>query len=568
MTVSSEETSAANLTVSAKRAWLFALLLTLVTALAIISPFFWMGNASGHDFSFHIASWMDAAAQWRDGILLPRWTDGANHGFGEPRFIFYPPISWMFGAALGLVVPWIFVPAVFIVLTQTLAGLCSFALGRRLFPQRGALVCAVCYAANPYALLIVYMRSDFAEQLALAFFPLLFLAAAEVLGLFDPPARSARHSIVLLAITFALVWLTNAPAGVVASYSLAMLFVWAAAKKKSWRPLLHGTAALALGFGLEGFYLVPAAYEQRWVNIGQALSSGLLPSQNFLYTAINDPEHTLFNWVASTAAIALIVMTGLAAIAAHRRDTTGGAGSQPEAAWRALLLLAAATTMMMLRSSAILWQLLPKLRFVQFPWRWMSILAVAFAYFLSAAGGRGGLGWLWITAVTAVLLGTATFFVRQTWWDADDIATLEAGIAAGVGFDGVDEYDPVGDDHYNLPAKAPQVRVLPLAEPSPGSAAAKIYIDRWTAEEKSLRVESPEPARIGLRLLNYPAWRVEVNGSPVAPESAADSSQMILEIPAGHSHVRAHFARTRDRTLGGILSVISLVVALALFYAR
>src|SRR6202048_4360938 len=203
MTVSSEETSAAILTVSTKRAWLFALLLSLATALVIISPFFWMVNASGHVFSCHVASWMDAAAQWRDGILFPRWAAGANHGFGEPRFIFYPPISWMLGAALGLVVPWIFVPAVFIVLTQTLAGLCAFALGRRLFPPRGALVCAVCYATNPYALLIVYMRSDFAEQLALAFFPLLFLAAAEVAGLLDSPPASPWRSIAFLAMMFA-----------------------------------------------------------------------------------------------------------------------------------------------------------------------------------------------------------------------------------------------------------------------------------------------------------------------------------------------------------------------------
>src|ERR1700676_341561 len=203
MTVSSEEANASNLSTNTKRVWLFALLVSLATALAIIFPFFWMGNASGHDFSFHVASCMDAAAQWREGILLPRWTDGANHGFGEPRFIFYPPISWMFGAALGLVVPWIFVPALFIVLTQTLAGLCAFALGRRLFPQRGALACAVCYAANPYVLLIVYMRSDFAEQLALASFPLLLFAALEVSVLVDSPAHSPRRSIVFLAITFA-----------------------------------------------------------------------------------------------------------------------------------------------------------------------------------------------------------------------------------------------------------------------------------------------------------------------------------------------------------------------------
>src|ERR1700681_1336684 len=512
MTVSSEETSAANLPVNAKRAWLFALLLSLATALAIIFPFFWLGNASGHDFSFHVASWMDAAAQWREGILFPRWAEGANHGFGEPRFIFYPPISWMFGAALGLVVPWIFVPAVFIVLTQTMAGLLAFALGRRLFPERGALVCAVCYAANPYVLLIVYMRSDFAEQLALIFFPLLFLAAAEVSGLLDSPAPSARRSIVFLALMFAAVWLTNAPAGVVASYSLAMLFGWTAFTQKSWRPLLHGGAALALGFGAASFYLVPAAYEQSWVNISLALASGLQPSQNVLYTVIADPEHNAFNRIASNTAVLMVVLTGVFAALSFPRGRSI-TGPLAKSFWSALLAVSVMAAFLMTRISNILWVVLPKLRFVQFPWRWMSILAIPFACFISAAivhkQMRGYRAPLTIAALLAVLGCTATYMVRHTWWDSEDVPVLLEALQNEEGFEGVDEYDPLGDDHALLPEKSERVTVMPATPDAEAEAEsksdAKVSVQRWTAERKEVRIMARQASILKLRLLDYPA---------------------------------------------------------------
>jgi uncharacterized membrane protein len=551
------------------RGWLPAIFISLLISLAIVSPFFWLGNATGHDFQYHAASWLDAAGQWKEGIVYPRWTEWADYGFGEPRFIFYPPFSWLLGASLGSVLPWNHVPIFFILLVQTFAGLSAFALARRMLPKRAALFCVACYAANPYALLIVYMRSDFAELLANAFFPLLFLLALQIGDLLESPAISHRSTtprvIASFAAVFAAVWLSNAPAGVIASYSSFALFGFAALTRKSWRPLMRGIVGLALGFGLASFYILPAAYEQRWVNIGQALSAGLLPSENFLYTVINDPEHTLFNWIASTIAISLMILTGLAALRVRGGDQDRGSrGALDNRVWLALLLLAGLATVLMLRFTSPLWTVLPKLRFVQFPWRWMSLLAVVFAVFLGSAMGRKQWGWVWAVVTFALIGGTGVVLVQRGWWDTQDIPALRAAIANGEGFDGTDEYDPAGDDHTNLPTKSSEAMVIDTDSiPGPNSRPT-IRVERWSPEYKEVSVNSREPFFLGLRLLNYPAWHAEVNGALVISRGGDDYNEMIVPVPAGESHVRVRFARTWDRTLGGGLSLLSALAALGL----
>ncbi|HEX8765075.1 MAG TPA: 6-pyruvoyl-tetrahydropterin synthase-related protein [Candidatus Acidoferrum sp.] len=553
------------LTASAgRRAGLAALGVSLAVALLIIAPFFWLGNASGHDIAFHASSWLDVAGQWKEGIVFPRWSEWANNGFGEPRFIFYPPLSWMLGAALGFLVPWKAVPGTYIVLVQTLAGISMFLLARRFFPTSAALFAAACYAANPYAQLVVYMRSDFAEELACSLLPLLLLAALELCGVTSNRWRSGARATAIFALLFASMWLSNAPAGVLASYSTALLFAWAGIARKSFGPLWRGAAGLALGLALSGFYLFPAAYEQRWVNIGQALSSGLQPAQNFLFTRIADPEHNLFNWIASTIAVLLMALTGASAVVAHR-NTSKEEFTREKKTWQALLLLSAAAMILMLHSSSILWERLPKLRFVQFPWRWMGILAVPYAFFSAAAVRRWRPGWVWAAVVTITVVCTGAFLVHKAWWDSNDIPVLQEAISSGKGFDGTDEYDPAKDDHTDLPAKAPRLETLGQEGAEKTGPNPKIQIARWTAEEKELIVTAPRPLRLAIRLLDYPAWRVEMNGRRVLPESPESTAQIILPLPAGTQHIRIKLETTLDRRLGGGVSLAGLLALAACF---
>jgi hypothetical protein len=546
-----------------------ALLLIAILATAVVTPMFFLGNASGHDISFHLASWLDVAGQWRQDVAFPRWAEWANWGFGEPRFIFYPPASWMFGAALGSVLPWKMVPGTYIWLVLVLSGFSMWRLARESLPDSQAIAAALFFVVNPYQLVVVYYRSDYAELLASSLFPFMVLG---VLRVVRGDSRQNWTGVPLLALAFAAIWLSNAPAAVIATYCLVLLLIVGCLERRSLQPLIPGASAMLIGFGLAAFYILPAAYEQRWVQISQATGGNLHLDQNFLYTHSFDPEFALFNWKVSSIALGAILLVGIAVVFSARRRR------EYPTLWWMMMALAVASVFMMFPVSLWFWRHLPQLQFLQFPWRWLVPLGIPYAFFVASAIAQSRWRSIWCTVLALAIAATATAIIRDAWWDSEDIPLLQAAIRTDHGYEGTDEYAPLGCDLYDLPGAIldpESTEVFETKPPTPfvqqfpsnsrkiaSEPSLQVAIDKWRAENKSFRVDTSEPVTLALRLLNYPAWALRIDGAAANPDSEPGTARMLVQVPAGRHRVEVDFRRTWDRTAGAEISGVSAIFLL------
>ena len=520
----------------------FPLLSIISAALAVEVPFLFRGTPSGHDVEFHLDTWLEVLTHWKQGVFYPHWAALAHFGYGEPRFIFYPPASWTLGAALAAIFPLRFANCIYIWLALAAAGVSMFLLAREWFDSRDATFAAVLYTINPYHLAIVYWRSAFAELLASSLVPLLLLLVLR------NEAKRAR-TIVLLAVLLAASWLINAPAAVMIHYSLALMVVILAWRQHAFRLVLVAAAAVALGAALAAFYLVPAIYEQRWIDIAQSISPGARPLDNFLFVHTDDADHDLFNRVISWIACAEIFVTLLAAFFARSWR------SRNRELWLLLVIWAAACSVMMVSITNPLWDILPKLRFMQFPWRWLLCLSVPFA-FLVTMGVRRWSARIALYVATLCVLAFVWHHFQAPWWNTvADLREMQDNIATGAGYEGTDEYTPAGAAPADVDKAARRATVE-------GPARASIQILLWNAERKTIVADMSAPDALALKLFNYPAWRVEVNGAQVEPDAAKGTGQMLVPVQAGKNRVEITFIRTWDRTAGGWISMASLLLAI------
>ncbi len=328
-------------------------------------------------------------------------------------------------------------PAAFAGCAVFLAGLAMHKLAREWFPEPDATLIAMAYAVSPYLLLTIYVRSAFAELLAASLLPLLVLWIVR-----DRPARAM---FVPLALTIAAVWLTNVPAAIIASYVAVLLLAAVTILRRNSRVALYGVAAIAMGMLLASFYIVPVVYEKSWITVAQVLSAGVRPAENFLFTRIGEPEHDAFltnpvmarGWESWRSR----GWPGFAARGWRRRNPT---------LWWSLVILAGVSLALMLPVASLAYRLMPDLRFLQFPWRWLMVTGIAYAIFVVTAvpAFRGKAS---LYAVLFVALIAVCNLALQPQCDPEDTSFMLSSLFhAGYGYMGTDEYTPAGADNYEI----------------------------------------------------------------------------------------------------------------------
>ncbi|AEU38145.1 6-pyruvoyl-tetrahydropterin synthase-related protein [Granulicella mallensis] len=550
------------------------ILLPLAALLATL-PLLLHGCSCGHDFGFHLQSWLDAAQQLRHGTLYPHWAWTAAYNAGEPRFIFYPPLSWMLGALLTILFPISATPAIYTWIAFTAAGFAMHHLARQYTSPNAALLAAALYMANPYMLFNAFERTAYAELLAAAWIPLLLLAVLR-----------KRPTVQGIAIPVALLWLTNAPAAVMGCYMLALLAVvrlvaaFRASRPQLFPLLLTMSTGTVLGLALPAFYLVPAAYERRYVQIAMAIIPNMRFEDNFLFGHTADTPHNVVLHTISLLAVVLLLLTlGTVAFLLFQtqKDRSQQEPARPGTPAPYLALLTVVIAFLLVPISTPLWRYLPDLAFLQFPWRLLTILSAVLVFAIALLLPRGDSSrkpMLIAAPVCVLVLSLLGITLYRQACEATGLPSATAALfSTHHGVPPTDEYTPNEADNDILRSNDPgywltsnPAGFAPGTIPNPAATdpnfSGELPVEQTVSAQapRHLVLNLAQPETLVLNLRDFPDWRLTRNGTELPAHLQRDDGLLAIALPSGLSTLDIAWRYTLDQKLGIAISACALVL--------
>jgi hypothetical protein len=577
-----------------RRWWVCILLLLLATAAAgpLLFNSGFLNTRGGGDSPFLLFRLQQLTSALADGRFPARWMPDAAYGLGYPFFSYYAALPYYLGAALHF---WGLGLVAAVKLTQwlgfLLAAWAMWGLVRSLAPANhwAPWLSAVAYTFAPYHLVNVYVRGDsLGEFWAMGLYPLLLWAAVRLW------AQPGRGRLVLFALSYAALILTHNISALIFSPFLLLFLLLLILRRGagSWRWLALG---LVLGLALSAFYALPALSEQDAVQLTAQTSGYFHYGGHFRDLAVDHQGKglvqtgLLFDYEISGRTPfgmglvqAIVAGAGLvAALLRLRRPGTGASQglARTVAAFAFLTLLVG--TLMITPASRFLWDHVPLLPLVQFPWRFLSVQALAaalLAAWLAPADPPASIGprlrtlrdlipSLLILIIAIAALGNLhPDIIALTTADVTpERLQLYEWFSGNIGTTIRYEYLPRAVVP-RLYTSEELITGRPMEADVLGGNATAARLEKRTGRER-WRVEvQSDSATLAFPTLYWPGWYAKVDGERRPLRPAPSLGTLALELPAGEHDVILVLGRTPVRLAAELISLVALLISLVLLF--
>lgn len=543
------------------------LLLLLILVLPTIEFLFWPGYYNMHD-DLQVMRLFEMDKCFADGQIPCRWAPDMAYGYGQAMFNFYSVFPYYFGSFMRMIAPFTYLG------TAKMLFLLSFVLGafgmyflvRDIWGRKAGILSAVLYTYAPYHALDVYVRGALSEAFALGLLP--FLWHSTYLLIKEP--KFTRVIYVSLSVTSVLTT-HNISTMIYTSITLVWVIYWIIKEKKLFRSLKNLLIAGLLGVGLAAFFIIPAVFEQRLIQTEFLTSEYSDYHAHFITLnqlffkrewgdgpSIFGPDDTMsfqIGWPHWWIGVILGIVI-LCKLARKKLKEIS----------LILLLLFFVLVFSFLThpKSVFLWDSLPLINFVQFPWRFLGPVI----FFLSIAGGylaKIKFGTLLMAAVIVLTIGLNISYFTPVHYSHE---VREEEKLTGVAFElqqkaAINDYLPKTAE-VAPPAKAPtEVKVIE------GEGQAKGFLVR--SNQFSFDAEIYKDAKIEIPVMYFPNWIVLVDGVQVPIDIVGAHGLISVNVPEGQHIVIGRFTNTPIRSLSNAITVISGLVimgSLVIYFKR
>ena len=558
-----------------------SMILVIFFGFLSISLIFIKGIPAGADFANHYRFAIPFYDELAQGNYFPGWLAESNNGFGDPRFRFYPPFLYYL-LCLGkfLTSDWYASTLLVFTFFSIIGTLGTYLWARQTLSNQTAILAALIFAFIPYHLTQFYQASLLAEFAATALLPIsfMFVERLSTKNYLQKDGRIHKSNLAFdvagLSAIYSLIVVTHIPTTVVASLSLGVFALLLTNWKDNKKSLLFCALGIILGLISSYWFWLRMISELGWIQAGENVSSAYYDYRNnFLispFALIN--LNTWFGNLLLALTIGYLLPTFIFWHQIIRRKplneeilSTLNQTEDTQISKRKLiagLLIVVISIFMTTELSRPVWAIIPKLKDIQFPYRWLMITSVAVCPIIAMSLV------IWVKQIKTkglrpVFLVLLLMFVGSVIYTIKELA-IESDFLVRTEF--IEKIESSrGARSFNdwLPKNAKELKDLNPLEGMANAGKREITILSWGSMKKTLVIGAGDEKIVRIRTYNYPLWQAYLvqNGqkTQIATNSEIDGT-LLVTIPPEKSEIEVVFAEPSRTIIAIWISIIGWLV--------